>query len=66
MNALIDLLDELDGDPDFEPEQDTGADDRGEPAGLTFQRGDPAWPVDSVHERWLKSDTNPPCPGPIA
>jgi hypothetical protein len=31
IDGLIGMLDARDGDPDFEPEQDIGADDLGEP-----------------------------------
>jgi len=36
VERLIALLDQIDGDPDFEPETDLGADDLGEREGETF------------------------------
>jgi hypothetical protein len=36
VEALINLLDELDGDPDAEPEHDISADDLGETPGQAF------------------------------
>lgn len=36
IERLIALLDAVDGDPDLEPEIDTGADERGEIEGETF------------------------------
>lgn len=36
VERLINLLDQFDGDPDYEPEEDCGPDDFGEPRDVTW------------------------------